>query len=119
MLTTLRSCPPISTIVNQDFQRDLNWFSQYLPNTYGVHLIHDELRGPINLYMDACHTGGGAIAGSQAYRAQLPLLLISTDQTSNLDFFNFLVFMKKYIKPSRVIHYKLQNLTPPSTPPPQ
>ena len=66
MLTTLRSCPAIGNIVlDQDFQKDLNWFSQYLPATNVVYImIYDDVRrGPIHLYMDVCSTGGVPLLG--------------------------------------------------------
>jgi hypothetical protein len=80
MLATMRDCPPVgSTSLNEEFRKDLRWFSAYVSSTNGVFMIHEDQRAPVNIYVDSCNSGGGGICEGQAYTHQYGDQLLEAD----------------------------------------
>ena len=44
--------------LSSKFMKDVQWFATYLPITNGVYIMHDDNRVPLQVYVDACSTGG-------------------------------------------------------------
>jgi hypothetical protein len=71
MLITLRAAPRSGKIqLDQDFQRDVQWFLKYLPSTNGIYIIAPETPTVNHIYVDSSPTAGGGIFNKQCYHKQ-------------------------------------------------
>ena len=72
MLDTLRQCPEkVSFTLSPEFRKDLAWFDRFLPTMHGTFIIHQDDRNLVQLYIDACMSGCGALTAGRAYLASL------------------------------------------------
>ena len=72
MLDLLRASNKQESVsLNEEFQRDLNWFCEFLPDFNGSAFFkHDQIDGEIEL--DACLEGLGAIYNNYIYAIPIP-----------------------------------------------
>ena len=72
MLETLRQAPDTghATLCNE-FRKDLRWFSHYLSTTNGIYIIQPGVH-TVEIELDSCLTGCGAICGTQFYAQEYP-----------------------------------------------
>ena len=72
MLDTLRSHFGTNEInINQDFHRDLNWFTKFLPQFNGT-AFFNHCPVHMTIELDACLVGLGAICMNQVYAITIP-----------------------------------------------
>ena len=92
MLDTLRRTPDAgSHLIDEEFRKDLKWFATYLRDTNGIYIIQPRTR-TIEIELDSCLTGCGAICGSQYYALQFPdAVLEQTHHISRLELLNIVV----------------------------
>ena len=78
MLETLRACPEQRRIaLSPEFKKDVAWFNKFLPSVEGFFIIHEDDRVPVQLFVDACTSGCGAVTKMAAYHAQFPSHIVS------------------------------------------
>ena len=93
MLETLRSCGSNKIIpLNNDFHRDLLWFQKFLQKFNGKSFFVKKVVD-IQVHLDACLTGMGAVFGTQVYHVKTPVDLHSHN-IATLEMFNILVAPK-------------------------
>ena len=93
MLDTLRKCPAKCTInLTQEFKKDLAWFHEFLSQTDGVYIIHQETRTPVPLYVDACSSSRGVLTGAEGYHSTFFTSILQQDRPiCQLDVLNAMV----------------------------
>ena len=73
ILQTLRSTPTKGrTPLQEDFNKDINWFREFMATLNGVTKIHSKTSKPIHLYVDACLTGIGGYTNAHVYSQAIP-----------------------------------------------
>ena len=60
------------TALLPEFKKDLNYFAEYLHTTNGVYIIHVNDKNQVQLFVDTCNMGAGAMVGSEAYHTEFP-----------------------------------------------
>ena len=107
-------CTAACIALSHQFRKDLAWFRQYLPQTTGVFLIHEDSTAPISLFVDACTTGCRAVIAGQAYHKVSPPPTSSTKIClSHLEALNALVVVKVWVPHFRghLVHLFSDNAT--------
>ena len=96
MLEMLRACPDQASIaLGPAFKKDVAWFNKFLPATDGVFMIHEDDRVPVQLFVDACASGCGAITDRAAYHVQFPPHIIrEAHPICHLEALNIVVAIK-------------------------
>ena len=98
MLDTLRSAPDRGRFMLDDnFQRDLQWFANFLPSYNGRNLM--EYAGidttDLCLEVDACLTGVGGVFEHEFYHASIPSdIPLCQYHITHLEFLNILIAVK-------------------------
>ena len=73
MLATLRECPGDGPIqLSPEFEKDLQSFQLYATASNGVSIIDEDAHQVVEIYMDACTTGCGALCHMWAYHTTFP-----------------------------------------------
>ena len=73
MLNTLKACIAAGTIpLMLEFRKDRSRFDQFLPETNGVYIIHEEKHTPLGLHIDMCITRAGTVLEDEAYHSTFP-----------------------------------------------
>ena len=95
MLDTLRHSPPEGVVsLSPEFQKDVMWFSTFLPSYNGVHLLQPSVPS-IVVEADSCLTGCGAICGSEYYHTVFPDFVLRVPLSiCHLEMLNIMVAVK-------------------------
>ena len=73
MLATLRDCPDEGTIsLSTKYKKDLLWFRLYAASSNGVSIIEEDVPQLVDINVDACNTGCGALCGAEVYHTIFP-----------------------------------------------
>ena len=68
MLMTLMECSGDGIIqLSPEFKKDLQWFRLYVSSSNRVSIIDEDAHHVVEIYVDACTTGCGALCGKEAY----------------------------------------------------
>ena len=94
MLETLRCCGSSKTVnLDADFHRDRIWFKKFL-NKFNGKSFFVKTTVDLEIHLDACLTGMGAVFGNEVYHIATPDFLKS-DNIATLEMFNILVAIRK------------------------
>ena len=98
MLDTLRSVPDRGRVaLNADFQRDLQWFANFLPTYNGRNMMQYVGLSTMDLILevDACLTGIGGIFHNEFYFTPIPTdIPLCQYHITHLEFLNILIALK-------------------------
>jgi len=111
MLATLRACPQSGYIsLDEDFKKDLSWFRRYMADTNGVYIMPQARSPVINIQVDSCLTGAGAVCLSQGqcYHQKYPENLLDKDMSiCHLECINALAALRLWAPGLRQSHVNL------------
>ena len=97
MLDTLRSAPDRGRVALNDFQRDLQWFANFLPTYNGRNIMQYVGLSTMDLILevDACLTGIGGIFHNEFYFTPIPAdIPLCQYHITHLEFLNILIALK-------------------------
>ena len=83
--------------LTREFYKDLNWFSKFLQDFNGK-VFYSSKQPEIQVYVDACLTGLGAIWNSQVYAANWPPYFYHSIGIVHLEMLNVFVALKLWGK---------------------
>ena len=63
-------CGPRAT--QPRIKKNIAWFLEYLPCTYGVYIIDKDHRQPVHLLVDAYASEAGTLCEAESYHTQFP-----------------------------------------------
>ena len=83
----------------------MHCFQVYLPCTNGIYLIHQDNRVPVEVFMDDCTTGCGAVCQPDVYYAKFPLQVLAEQHPiCHLKVLNILVVLRRWAPWGQLIH---------------
>ena len=97
MLETLRASPHNGVQrLDINFQKDINWFLNFMTLYNGVSLMHyPPLPTDLPVGVDACLTGVGGWCGSEIYSTQLPAFILDdNNHISHIEMLNLVIAAK-------------------------
>lgn len=99
MLDTLREATPTGSVtLSEEFQKDVNWFLEFLPNYNGIHII--QVDPPQQTFeVDACLKGCGGVSDQHFYTTAFPAFILEQNwHISRLEILNILIALKLWSK---------------------